>query len=117
MIKILVVEGEKDIIELLEAIFSDLEDYKVLYTRGGLTALDIARKSVPDMVLMNTQLPDITGYEMCKLLKTDPIVSHTKVVMLSGMTQNSDWDKAMEAGADDCIFKPFSISNPPIFFI
>ncbi len=106
--KILIVEDEEDIIELLSAIFGDLGDYKVLYARDGEEALKIARVDNPDVILLDIQLPKLNGYKICKLIKSDPAMNHIKVLMLSGMAQNSDWLKAQETGADGYIVKPFS---------
>jgi DNA-binding response OmpR family regulator len=106
--KILIVEDEEDIIELLSAVFDDLSDYKVLYARDGEEALKIARLDSPDVILLDIQLPKLNGYKICKLIKSDPAMSLAKVLMLSGMAQTSDWLKAQEAGADDYIVKPFS---------
>ncbi|MBA7657016.1 Alkaline phosphatase synthesis transcriptional regulatory protein PhoP [subsurface metagenome] len=106
--KILIVEDEEDIIELLSAIFGDLGDYKVLYARDGEEALKIARVDNPDVILLDIQLPKLNGYKICKLIKSDPAMNHTKVLMLSGMAQNSDWLKAQKAEADGYIVKPFS---------
>jgi two-component system alkaline phosphatase synthesis response regulator PhoP len=106
--KILVVEDEEDIVGLLCAIFSDFVNYETLYVTDGQQALNIARVNNPDIILLDIQLLELTGYEVCRLVKSDPALSHTKVLMLSGMTQDSDWLKAQEAGADDFIAKPFS---------
>jgi DNA-binding response OmpR family regulator len=106
--KVLIVEDEEDIIELLSAVFDDLGDYKVLYARDGEEALKIARVDSPDVILLDIQLPKLNGYKVCKLIKSDPAMSLAKVLMLSGMAQTSDWLKAQEAGADDYIVKPFS---------
>jgi two-component system alkaline phosphatase synthesis response regulator PhoP len=106
--KILIVEDEEDIIELLSAIFGDLGDYKVLYARDGKEALRIARADNPDIILLDVQLPRLNGYKVCKSIKSDLAMSHTKVLMLSGMAQISDWLKAKEVGADGYIAKPFS---------
>jgi two-component system cell cycle response regulator len=106
--KILIVEDEEDIVELLQAMFSDLANYQTLYAKDGREAINIARANHPDIILLDIQLPDMTGYEVCKKVKSDPVIPHTRVIILSGMTQNSDWLKAMETGADDYITKPFS---------
>jgi two-component system cell cycle response regulator len=108
VIKILIVEDEEVIVKLLDAIFSDLMNYMTFYARNGQGAINIARVNNPDIILLDIHLPDMTGYEVCKFVKSDPAMSHTKVVMLSGMTQNSDWLKAQEVGADDYIAKPFN---------
>ena len=106
--KILIVEDEEDVIELLSAIFGDLGDYKVIYARDGKEALRIAQADNPDIILLDIMLPKLDGYKVCKLIKSDLAMSHTKVLMLSGMAQISDWLNAKEAGADGYIAKPFS---------
>ena len=107
--RILIVEDEEDILELLFAIFGDrLGDYRILCTRDGEEALRIVRTDKPDIVLLDIQLPKLDGFKVCRSIKSDPAMSHTRVLMLSGMAQNSDWQKAREAGADGYITKPFS---------
>jgi two-component system alkaline phosphatase synthesis response regulator PhoP len=108
--KILIVEDEEDIIELLSAILGDLRDYKVLYARDGEEALRTARVSNPEIILLDIQLPKLNGYKVCKLIKSDPAMNHIKILMLSGMVQNYDWLKAQEAGADGYIVKPFTLA-------
>ena len=108
MIKILIVEDEEDILGLLCAIFNGCANYKVFYAKNGHEAINIVRTNNPDIILLDIQLPDMNGYEICRLVKSDTAMSHIKVVMLSGMTQNSDWLIAREAGADGYITKPFS---------
>ena len=106
--KILIVEDEEDIIELLSAIFDDFGDYEVLSARDGEEALRIARVDNPDIILLDIHLPKLNGHKVCKSIKSDLAMSHTKVLMLSGTAQNSDWLRAREAGADGYVAKPFS---------
>ena len=106
--KILIAEDEVDILELLSAIFGDLGDYEIFHARGGEETLRIARVDNPDIILLDIQLPKLNGYDVCKLVKSDPTMSQTKVLMISGMAQNSDLQKAQEAGADSYIIKPFN---------
>ena len=106
--KILIVEDEEDILELISAIFDDIGDYRILCAKDGREALGIARVDNPDIILLDIQIPILNGYEVCKSLKSDPTMSNTKVLMLSGMAQNSDWLKAQQARADGYITKPFS---------
>jgi len=106
--KILIAEDEEDILELLSTIFGDLGNYEILCARDGEETLRIARVDNPDIILLDIQLPKLNGYEVCKLVKSDQTISQTKVLMISGMVQNSDWQKAREAGADGYIIKPFS---------
>jgi two-component system alkaline phosphatase synthesis response regulator PhoP len=106
--KILIAEDEEDIIELLCSIFDDIEDCEAFCARDGEEALGITRMNNPDIIVLDIQLPRLNGYEICKLVKSDPAMAQIKVLMLSGMVQNSDRLKAHEAGADDYITKPFS---------
>ena len=106
--KILIVEDEEEVLELLSEIFGDLEDYRVLCARNGEEALRIARGDKPDIILLDIQLPRMNGCKVCKSVKSDPAMSHIKVLFISGMAQNSDRQKAQEVGADAYITKPFS---------
>lgn len=106
--KILIVEDEEVVIDLLCAIFEDPVNYKTFRARDGAEALKIARESSPDIILLDIQLPELNGHEVCKLIKSDPGMSNTKILMLSGMAQNANWLKAHESGADGFIAKPFS---------
>ena len=104
---ILIVEDEEDILELLSTIFGDLGDYRIFCARDGEEAIRIARSDNPDIILLDIRLPNISGYAVCKSVKSDPAMSNTKVLIISGMTQNSDRRKAEEMGADGYITKPF----------
>jgi two-component system alkaline phosphatase synthesis response regulator PhoP len=108
MKKVLVIEDEKDILELILSIFDGLGNYQVLSAIDGEEAIKLARMDRPDIILLDIQLPKINGYEVCKYIKSDPTMSQIKILMLSGMTQNSDRQKAKEANADGYINKPFS---------
>ena len=107
--RVLIVEDEENILELLSAIFEDLGDYRILCVRDGEDALRIARTDNPDIIMLDIRLPKLNGYEVCKSVKSNSAMSHIKVLMISGMAQNFDRQKAQEAGADGYITKPFSL--------
>jgi DNA-binding response OmpR family regulator len=106
--KILIVEDEEHIIELLRAIFEGFVNYQVTYTRDGQEAIKVAQVNVPDIILLDIHIPELDGYEVCKLVKSNPTTSRTKVLMISGIPQNHDMLKSQEVGADDYILKPFT---------
>ena len=108
--KILIVEDEMEIAKLFCEIFEGLENYETIYAVDGRQALIYARANKPDLLLLDIQLPDLTGYEVCRLIKVDPALSNTKILMISGLAPDSDWLKALEIGVDDCIAKPFCSS-------
>lgn len=105
--KVLVVEDEKDVLELILSIFDGSGNYRTLGAMDGEEAIKLARTDSPDIILLDIQLPTLDGYEVCKYIKSDPTMSHIKILMISGMTQNSDREKAKEANADGYINKPF----------
>ena len=108
MTKILIVDDEEYILDLLVAVFNGMKDIEILCARDGREALSIAEINVPDIVLLDAKLPKLDGYEVCKYIKENPDTSHTRILMISGMTQNYDVIKAREAGVDDYISKPFT---------
>lgn len=104
--KILIVEDEEKILIMLLTLFK-LEDYEVLCARDGEDALRIVREDNPDLILLDVRIPKIDGYEVCRSVKSEPALSHIKVLMLSGLVQNYDLRKAQEVGADAYVTKPF----------
>ena len=106
--KLLVVEDDKAILELISEIFGNLEDYIILCARDVEEALRIAREDNPGIILLDIHLPQIDGYAVCRLVKSDPAMSHVKILILSCIAQDYYWQKAQEAGADGYITKPFS---------
>lgn len=106
--KVLVVEDEGDILELLLSVLGSSGDYRILSALDGEEALNLVRIDNPDIILLDIQLPKLNGYEVCKSVKSNPAMRHTKVLMLSGLAQNSDKQKAREVGADAYIAKPFN---------
>ena len=106
--KLLVVDDEEAILKLISTIFEDHGDYIILCVKDGEEALRIARVDNPDAILLDIKLPKINGYDVCKLIKSDPAMSNVKILMMSGVAQNTGWQKALEVGADGYIAKPFS---------
>ena len=106
--KILVVEDEKDIIDLFLAIFDDPGKYQILSAMDGEEALRLAKVENPDIILLDIHLLKLDGYQVCESIKSNQKLCNTKIIMLSGMTQDYYIRKAREAGADGYIAKPFS---------
>lgn len=105
--KLLIVEDEEDILELLVQIFISEDNFVIFRAKDGDEALKCVLTENPDIILLDIQLPKLNGYDLCKAVKSNSVTSGIKVLMLSGMTQKSDWQKAWEVGADGYITKPF----------
>ena len=96
--------------ELNMKLFNDLLEahgYRVLQTRDGLTALEIARQHMPDLIIMDIQLPGIDGYEVTRRIKANPALRHIPVIAVTSYALSGDDVKALEAGCDAYVTKPF----------
>ena len=82
--------------------------YRVLEAGNASEAVAQARQHQPDLVLLDVALPDHDGFWVCRTLKTTPETAHIRVLMLTAMSLPSDRDRAVEAGADGYVVKPFS---------
>ena len=108
--KVLIVEDN----ELNMKLFHDLLDsqgYETLQTREGLQALAMARKHRPDLILMDIQLPEISGLEVTKWLKEDDDLSHIPVVAVTAFAMKGDEERIREGGCEAYISKPISVVN------
>jgi two-component system alkaline phosphatase synthesis response regulator PhoP len=104
---VLIVEDEKDIVELVKYNLVR-EGYQVSCAFTGEQGLKIAGSDLPDLVLLDLMLPGIDGLEVCRILKNDPHTRHIPVVMLTAKGEESDIVAGLEIGADDYVTKPFS---------
>lgn len=111
MKKILIVEDQVDVLKLLKMVLR-AEDRKVFLAESGEEALEIARKALPDVVLLDIMLPDgIDGYEVARSLKNDPATANCSIIVMTAKVQEQDKKEASEAGADDFIGKPFDLED------
>ena len=98
--------------ELNMKLFHDLLDaqgYQTLQTREGLQALALAREHRPDLILMDIQLPEISGLEVTKWLKEDDDLSHIPVVAVTAFAMKGDEERIREGGCEAYISKPISV--------
>jgi two-component system phosphate regulon response regulator PhoB len=105
--KILVVDDEEDILELVRYNLSK-ERYRVTSALSGEIALQKAREEHPDLILLDLMLPGLDGLSVCRELKRDPAVGSTPIIMLTAKGEDADIVVGLELGADDYIVKPFS---------
>ena len=107
---VLVVEDN----ELNMKLFNDLLEahgYNVVQTRDGLKALDLARTHKPDLILMDIQLPEVSGIEITKWLKEDDALRSIPVIAVTAFAMKGDEQKIREGGCEAYISKPISVIN------
>lgn len=110
MNKILIVDDEPYILELLK-INLEAVDYLVKTLISGKNLVDICLEFQPDIILLDIMLPDINGFELCKLIKSHPILNKTGIILVSAKGEIDDKVYGLDLGADDYISKPFSIKE------
>jgi PleD family two-component response regulator len=108
--RILVVEDDADVANLLRFFFES-QGYQVSIAPTGPTALDLCRRELPNIVVLDIQLPEMDGYEVCRRLRENLRTSHIPILFLTQRDERSDRIAGLELGADDYITKPFDIDE------
>ncbi|MBI3204830.1 MAG: response regulator transcription factor [Polyangiaceae bacterium] len=108
MTTVLVIEDEHDIQEVLEYNLR-AAGFDVLCAALGSEGLRLAREAHPDLVLLDLMLPDTSGMDVCRSLKSEAITRRTPVMMVTAKNDEIDRVVGFELGADDYIVKPFSV--------
>ncbi|MFN8693509.1 MAG: two-component system response regulator [Holosporales bacterium] len=105
---ILIVDDEPYIRTLLEQTLEDLEGAALIYTAvDGRDGLQQARVLKPRVMFLDIMMPHLDGFEVCRLLREDPALNETVVVLLTARGQEVDRQKGLEVGANLYITKPF----------
>jgi len=104
---ILVIDDEPDLIELVRYNLMK-EGFQVSAAPDGESGLAVARREMPDVVVVDLMLPGIDGLEVCRVLRADERTAQIPVIMLTAKTSESDRVVGLEIGADDYVTKPFS---------
>lgn len=107
--KVLIVEDN----ELNMKLFSDLLEahgYETVGTDNGLNALDLAREHAPDLILMDIQLPEVSGLEVTKWLKDDEDLSPIPVIAVTAFAMKGDEERIRQGGCEAYMSKPITVS-------
>ncbi|MCJ8322276.1 MAG: response regulator [Rhizobiales bacterium] len=107
---ILIVEDN----ELNMKLFNDLlesKGYNIVQTDNGLNAVELVRTHMPDLILMDIQLPEVSGLEVTKWLKADANLAHIPVIAVTAFAMKGDEEKILQGGCEAYISKPISIGK------
>ncbi len=108
MATVLVVEDEQALALLLKYNL-EKEGYDVLIESRGNKVLGVVEKNCPSLILLDWMLPELSGVEICKLIRSKPDLKNIPIIMLTAKGQEEDKVKGLNAGADDYVTKPFSV--------
>lgn len=106
--KILIVDDENDICELIEMCLHSNGFDNTKIANDGKSALEIAKKWQPDLILLDLMLPIVSGEEVCKALKENEITENIPIIMLTAKSSERDIIEGLDIGANDYVTKPFS---------
>ncbi len=109
MKKILAIDDNPANLELISAILThDFPDYQIFLSQSGREGIEIAKRELPDTILLDILMPEMDGFEVCNILKRNVITQHIPIVMVSALNELISRIKGLNTGADAYISKPFS---------
>jgi two-component system cell cycle response regulator len=103
--RVLVVDDNPQNLELLVAYLESL-GCPTLTATDGLEALDRVRQDQPDLILLDVMMPRMSGFEVCRKLKSDPTTREIPIIMVTALNELGDIQRGVESGTDDFITKP-----------
>jgi two-component system response regulator RpaA len=106
MARILAIDDERDIRDLIK---QGLVGHEVITAPDGATGLEEALRSAPDLILLDVTMPEMTGFEVCRRIRSTPELLATPVIFLTARGTLADKLEGFNAGADDYVPKPFDI--------
>lgn len=105
--QILLADDEPDILEIVSYNLT-AEGYEVICAKNGNEAIALAKEHVPSMIILDVMMPGKNGFEVCKILRSQPTFKETIIIFLSALGDEKSEISGLETGADDYITKPIS---------
>jgi putative two-component system response regulator len=103
---LLLVDDEPTNLQVLRHILQD--DYRLLFAKEGVRALEMVQRETPDLILLDVMMPSMTGYEVCQALKANAALASIPVIFVTALGDVDDEARGFEVGAVDYITKPVS---------
>ena len=103
--KILIADDEPDILEIIQFNLA-VEGFEVITAKNGDEAIELAKKHLPDLIILDVMMPGKTGIETCNILRAQPAFKETLIIFLSALSDEGTEIRGLESGADDYLTKP-----------
>ena len=110
--KILIVEDNPLNMRLIEMVLG-VKNYTLLKATSGEEAVDVAIRERPNLIIMDINLPGITGFEVSKKLRKNPVFNHTPIIAITAYAMKGDKERIIEAGCDAYLSKPIDTRELP----
>lgn len=110
MKKVVLIEDSKVLGTALSGALK-VEGVEVFWAENGVAGVSLAKQIKPDLILLDLMLPKLSGFDVCKLLKTDNATWRIPILIMSTLSDPQSRDRAMEAGADYFIPKPYDLAS------
>ena len=105
---ILIVDDDPMIRKLITTTLQDVAGYRLREAGDGIQAIEAAVEDRPEIIFLDHDMPRLNGIETCRRLRSDPVTAGATIVMLTAMSDGPHQDRAVDAGADLFLTKPFS---------
>ncbi len=109
--RVLIVEDEPDNQEIVRAVVEEMVGCPAVLACDGVEALEITAEELPCLVLLDLMLPRMDGYEVARRIKSDPRTRDIPIIAITALARSSDRTRAIEAGCDDYVDKPFDLDT------
>jgi DNA-binding response OmpR family regulator len=106
--KVLIVEDNEDLMNFLKRAISN--DFKVSTAADGVKAWEFIQKQIPDLVVSDIMMPNMDGFELCKIMKSTYETSHIPIILLTALSEKAEQLHGLGLGADDYLTKPFDMN-------
>lgn len=105
---VLIVDDNAQNLELLEVYMEDMPEVRTTSATNGIEALEVIHQDRPDIILLDIMMPRMSGFELCKQLKSSPATRDIVIIIVTALNETADIERATECGTDDYLTKPIN---------
>lgn len=103
---VLIVDDNAQNLELLSAYMEDVPNVSVIAATNGSEAMTSVTRDKPDLILLDVMMPKMSGFEVCRMLKSNPQTRDIQIIMVTALNEVGDYERAVDCGTDEFLTKP-----------